>query len=283
METQVVLGDIYPGSKRLGVFFLTCEIYGFLLEYINTSKGNKTMTNQSSGLPGREMYYNISNISNISEYQSKHFTEDEMMTDEVRDSEASPPLLTSLREASVSQEKSGSVITEPDPIAWICAQWAFNQTRRKNDTTPATRIRITATLHYQSDMGTQVRPKKITFSMTDRLREFQPANPFQKHIKTMEMLRNIRWIGKARIRQPKTYEGPLPDHYRKNIPDLVMTAWIENDLLHARLHTTEQTIDLVFDQELSLAQQKLYDGEARWGKKIRRRPRDDFYDWKNYA
>lgn len=244
-------------------------------------------SDQQSGL-GREMYYNTSNISNTSEYQkyqSIDFTEDEIRTDEVRDTEASPHPLSPLRGESgaLPQEESGSVIAEPDPIAWICAQWAWSKTRARKADREATRIRITATIHYQSDMGTQNKPKRITFNLTDRLREFQAANPFQQQVRTMAGLQNQRWIGKARIRQPRHFEGELPDIFRRNIPDLVMTACIEDSKIHATLYTMDQKIELVFDQPLTAAQQKLYEAEARWGQRIKRRPVDDFYDWKKYA
>jgi hypothetical protein len=231
---------------------------------------------------GREMYYNISNTSEYQEYQeyqSMHLTRDEMRTDLVRDTAASPPPLAPLSEKSVEPRESGSDIADPAQITWICAQWAWSQTRRKKEDTPATRLRITVTLQYQGD----TKPKKITFNLTDRLREFQDANVFQKHIKTTAALNNHRWLGKARIRQPKNYEGALPEHYRKNIPDMAMSAWLEHSTIHARLWTTEQQIDLVFDQPLTAAQSKLYEGEARWGTKLRNRVQDDFYDWRNYA
>lgn len=236
--------------------------------------------------PGREMYYNTSNnsnTSNTSEYQSIDFTKDEMPTDIVRDTEASPHPLSPLREDIESQEESGNAIAEPDPIAWICAQWCWSKTRARRADQKATRLRVTATIHYATDMGTQNPPKRITFNLTDRLREFQPANPFQQHVRTLAGLQDQRWIGKARIRQPKHFDGDLPDQYRRNIPDLVMTAQIESDCIQATLYTMDQTIELRFDQPLSAAQQKIYEGEARWGERIRRRPVDDFYDWKKYA
>ena len=242
----------------------------------------KTTTNRL----GREMYYNISNISNSSEYQecqSIDFTEDEIPTDAVRVSEASPHPLTSLEEDMISQEKSGNVIAEPDPIAWICAQWAWSRTRAKRADQKAQRLRITATIHYASDMGTPNAPKRITFNLTDRMREFQPANPFQQQVRTLAGLQGQKWIGKARIRQPKNFDGCLPDQFRRNIPDLVMTATIQDTCIVATLYTVEQRIELKFDQPLTTAQQNIYEGEARWGERIRRRPVDDFYDWKNYA
>ena len=235
---------------------------------------------------GREMYYNTSNISNTSEYQkyqSIDFTGDEIRADLIRDTEASPHPLGPLAEETISQEKSGNVIAEPDPIAWICAQWAWSRTRARRADAEATRLRITTTLHYTTDIGTPNPPKRITFNLTDRLREFQPANAFQQHVRTLAALQNQRWIGKARIRQPRNFAGELPEVYRRNIPDLVMTAHIRNSVIEATLYTMEQQIVLTFDQPLSAAQQQVYEGEARWGQRIRRRPVDDFYDWKKYA
>lgn len=227
----------------------------------------------------REMYYNISiipvnnsNTSNISQYTS---LEDEVMTESDGLLVASPPLLT-----ENSQALEGNVIAEQD-FGWIVAQWAWSKSRRKND--KATRLRVTVTFQPTADIGTKNKPKKITFNLTDRLREFQAANLFQETIKSWAVLNQSKWMGKARLRQPKSYEGSLPDHYRLNIPDLVMTAAIQDGIIVADLHTMSGTIKLRFDQPLTERQQQVYDGEARWGKRIRVRPRDEFYDWRNYA
>jgi len=227
----------------------------------------------------REMYYNISiipeipeNISNISQCTS---LKNEVMTESCGLLVATPPLLT-----ENCQALEGNVITE-DNFGWIVAQWAWSSNRNKKD--KATRLRVTVTFQTTSDIGTKIKPKKITFNLTDRLREFQAANLFQESIKSYAVLTESRWIGKARLRQPKSYDGALPDYYRMNIPDLTMTARIENGVVAAQLHSMTGTIPLIFDQPLTERQKQVYDGEARWGKRIRIRPRDEFYDWRKYA
>jgi hypothetical protein len=179
--------------------------------------------------------------------------------------------------------ESGNVIAAPPTVrfAWIAAQWAWSQNSRNRSPEPS-RLRVTMTFMLPEEVGTQQRPHRITFNLTDRLREFQAANTFQKHIKTLVILRQDRWIGKARIRQSRT--EPVQDLHRRNIPDLTMSAWIESAVIHARLWTPIQQIDLVFDQDLTEKQQQCYEGAAVWGTQPRRpRPRDDFYDWIAHA
>jgi hypothetical protein len=227
----------------------------------------------------REMYYNISiipvNTSNTSNISQCTSLKNEVMTESCGLLVASPPLLT-----EHSQALEGNVIAE-DEFGWIVAQWAWSKSRARQD--KATRLRVTMTFQQRDEIGTRSRPKKITFNLTDRLREFQGANLFQEQIKTWAVLNQSRWIGKARLRQPKNYEGALPDHYRLNIPDLVMTAQIVSGVIQAELHTMNQTIVLTFDQPLTELQKQVYDGEARWGRRIKVRPRDEFYDWRRYA
>jgi len=222
----------------------------------------------------REMYYNISNNSNNSNI-SQRTSHDEVMTESCGLLVATPPLLTEDGKAL-----EGNVITEQD-FGWIIAQWTWSKNRNKKDS--ASRLRITLTFQSTADIGTKIKPKKITFNLTDRLREFQAANLFQERIKSWAVLNESKWIGKARLRQPKSYDGALPDHYRLNIPDLAMTARIENGVVVAGLHSVIETIQLIFDQPLTERQKEIYDGEARWGKRIKVRPRDEFYDWRAYA
>lgn len=180
----------------------------------------------------------------------------------------------------MTQEESGSVITPTVRFAWIAAQWAWSQQTGQAHRQPS-RLRVTCTFMLPEEVGTTHKPRKITFNLTDRLREFQPANPFQQHIKTAVVLRGDAWIGKARIRRPR--HEPAADQYRRNIPDLVMSAWQDSGVIHARLWTPIEQIDLVFDQPLTDKQQMIYDGAAVWGTRPRTRPRDDFYDWIRYA
>jgi len=237
------------------------------------------LTKENQMVTDREMYYNISiipvNNSNTSNVSQCISLKDEMTTESCGLLVASPPLLTENPKAL-----EGNVIAEQD-FGWIVAQWAWSKNRNKQD--KATRIRITLTFQPTREIGTQIKPKKITFNLTDRLREFQGANLFQEGIKSWAVLNEARWIGKARLRQPKNYQGALPEHYRMNIPDLVMTASIKDSVIQAELHSLSGTIILVFDQPLTERQKQTYDGEARWGKRIKIRPRDEFYNWRDYA
>jgi len=182
----------------------------------------------------------------------------------------------------VSQQDLGSDISPTLRFEWITAQWAWSKTSKK--TGEPTRLRVTVTFMLPEEIGTRQKPHKITFNLTDRLREFKPANLFQQQIKTVIGVRGDRWIGKARIRQPRN--EPVAEQHRRNIPDVVMSAWHDEtrNIICARLFTPQQQIDLEFDQALSEKQRQIYDGAASWGRLPKKnRPRDDFYDWIRYA
>jgi hypothetical protein len=180
---------------------------------------------------------------------------------------------------NVSQE-SGVESTPTVRFQWIAAQWAWNKTSTKKG--DAVRIRVTMTFMLPEEVGTKQPPHKVTFSLTDRMREFRGLNPFQNHIKTLTMLNGHKWIGKARVRRSKTEE--VQDHHRRNIPDLAMSAWIEDQHLVTRLWTPVEQIDLHFTVPLTIQQQKHYDGAAVYGTKPKAvKPKDDFYDWIKYA
>lgn len=179
----------------------------------------------------------------------------------------------------MSQER-GVEITPTVRFQWIAAQWAWNKTQAKRGA--AQRIRVTMTFMLPEEVGTKQPPHKITFNLTDRHREFRGANPFQNHVKTMATVAGHTWIGKARLRRNKNEE--VQDQHRRNIPDLVMSAWTEDHHLVARLWTPIESIELVFAVPLTEAQAKHYDGAAVYGTKPRpAKPRDDFYDWIKYA
>lgn len=240
------------------------------------------MPTNTSG-PGREMYHNISIIPVISEISANALHPGEV----VAGLEASEPVCdgqpfgpASPKDA-VGQKASGSEISPTLRFEWITAQWAWSsQAGRAGE---PRRLRVTLSFLMPEEIGTRQQPHRITFNLTDRRREFRPANQFQQRCLTLSALADDRWIGKARLRQPRGQ--PVATQHRRNIPDLVMTARIDQAqaVIRARLYTPQQTIDLVFDQPLSLAQQKYYEGAARWGRLPRARPRDDFYDWLRYA
>ena len=132
------------------------------------------------------------------------------------------------------------------------------------------------TFMLPEEIGTPQAPHRITFYLTDRWREFRPANLFQRQIH--ESARTT-WIGKARVRQRAGQEV-----HRRNIPDLVMTAWDADGVLQAQVHSPQQMIDLRFDQPVTERQQPYYMAAAAWGR-VQRAPRarDDFYDWLQHA
>ena len=175
-------------------------------------------------------------------------------------------------------EESGSSSAGVE-FGWISAQWAWNQNRTNNGL--AQRLRITLTFMQPSDLGTK-RRRKITFNLTDRMREFSDANAFQKRVKALALQEKAKWIGKSRLRQPPKGE-PIEEIHKKNIPDLAMTARIDGDIICARLYSTTQTIDLRFDQKPTEAQAVYYEGCATWGCRPKNRVKDDFKDWLNYA
>lgn len=233
----------------------------------------------------REMYYNISNTSNIrnTSNTSNTFHSSEMsagpeVPEPVRDGRP----LGSASPSSGSDQEKQSVAVPQVRFEWITAQWAFR--RQSTNPNPAQRIAVAMTFMLPEEIGTRQQPHKITFYLTDRWREFQPGNPFQRHIHTMAGLRGVRWIGKARLRQRRGQE--VTDHHRRNIPDLVMTADIADadtadPWLQARLWTPLQQIDLDFRRPLTEGQRRYYEGAAAWGRVPR--ARDDFGDWIRYA
>ena len=179
----------------------------------------------------------------------------------------------------MSQER-GVESTPTVRFQWIAAQWAWNKTDQK--TGAAERLRVTMTFQLPEEVGTRQRPHRITFNLTNRAREFRGANPFQNHVKTLVTLAGHRWIGKARLRRSRT--ETVQEQHRRNIPDLVMSAWIQDHHLVARLWTPLEQIDLDFVVPLTPAQQQHYDGAAVYGTRARSAPpRDDFYDWIRYA
>jgi hypothetical protein len=184
----------------------------------------------------------------------------------------------------MSQEK-GVESTPTVRFQWIAAQWAWIKTEQKRGV--AERLRVTMTFMLPEEVGTRQRPHKITFNLTNRHREFRGANLFQEHVKSLAVLAGHRWIGKARLRRNKNEE--VQDHHRRNIPDLVMSAWTEENTagqgyLVARLWTPIEQIRLEFTVPLTQAQKQHYDGSAMYGTRPRPpRARDDFYDWIRYA
>ena len=239
------------------------------------------MSNQSSG-QDREMYYNKRIIKEI---KANSFHRDEMGGDlEVPEPVCDgQPLGSASPSGVLGHEAFGSDIAAPIRFEWITAQWAWH--KQRDNEKQAQRLRVSMTFMTPEEIGTQQKPHKITFYLTDRHREFQATNPLQQQVVSIAGLKNQRWIGKARIRQPRGER--VQDHHRRNIPDLVMTAAIVDTdwpYIQATLYTPEQQITLDFNQTLSLAQQKYYEGGAVWGRvPERKKPVDDFHDWMRYA
>lgn len=231
------------------------------------------------GPQGREMYYNIRNSSITQETKANAFCSSKMPAG----LEASEPVSDGrpLGEASplgvVSQEACGSGISAGFELAWVAAQWTWASERNQ-------RLRVAMTFMTPQDILTRTQPKRITFYLTDRLREFRPTNDLQQRVATVAALQQVRWIGKARIRQRAGQ--PVEDYHRRNIPDMVMTAQVQDEDLgrpwiKARLYTIQQQIDLDFTHTLTPGQRRYYLGAAIWG--CRPGPKDDFYDWQSYA
>lgn len=239
------------------------------------------MNHSRSGL-GREMYYNKSNIRNIRN-KSKPILPGEMGADlEVPEPVCDgQPFGPASPKDALRQEAVGSDISPEIQFEWITAQWAFRKHRGRE--AQASRIAITLTFLMPQEIGTQIRPHKITFYLTDRLREFQATNDLQRRVLTWAGLNDQRWVGKARVRQSRT--EPVQDYHRRNIPDLVMTAEIAqpdgDSFVRAYLHTPREMITLEFTHPLTAAQQRYYEGAARWGNLPQ--VRDDFTDWIRYA
>lgn len=234
-----------------------------------------------SGPSNREMYYNIKQYKEIKETKANTFHPGEMMADgEVPEPVADGrPLGSASPGVVLGQEACGSGISPTLRFEWITAQWAFR--KQHSNPNPATRLSVMLTFMLPEEIGTGQRPHKITFYLTDRWREFQAVNLFQQRIQQMAQAREVRWIGKARVRQQRNQ--PVEDHHRRNIPDLVMTATLQDQVVVAQLYSPQQEITLRFDQPLSAEQRRYYQGGAQWGRVPRRRARDDFYDWLRHA
>jgi hypothetical protein len=225
------------------------------------------------------MYYNIRNSSITQETKANTFHLSEMSADlsvpePVGDG---PPLGSASPEGAVAQKAVGSEISPRLALAWVAAQWTWASDKN-------TRLRVAMTFMTPQDIEQRAQPRRITFYLTDRMREFRATNELQQQVLTLALLRQQQWIGKARIRQRAGQA--VQDHHRRNIPDVAMTAQVIDtgpDQAHveAMLYTPNQQIALVFDQPLTTAQRRYYLGAATWG--CRPAPRDDFHDWMNYA